>query len=94
MAPRQRPLALVARCRRAPVPTAPHPADLRPVGLGTVRVNGELWSARSLSGPVEAGAWVRIEQLDGLKVRQNSIGATVFLHEVLRQNGNVVLTFA
>ncbi|MFN0062649.1 MAG: NfeD family protein [Myxococcaceae bacterium] len=43
-------------------------------GFGAVRVNGELWSARSLSGPIEVGAWVRIEDRDGLKllVRQQA----------------------
>jgi membrane protein implicated in regulation of membrane protease activity len=44
-------------------------------GFGTVRINGELWSARSLSGPLESGEWVRIEQVDGLKllVRRHEI---------------------
>ena len=37
-------------------------------GYGTVRVNGELWAARSLTGPVADGTWVRIEQVDGLKL--------------------------
>jgi membrane protein implicated in regulation of membrane protease activity len=35
---------------------------------GTVRINGELWSARSLTGPVVAGEPVVVERLDGLKL--------------------------
>ena len=37
-------------------------------GFGTVRINGELWTARSLSGEVQPGEYVRVEQLDGLKL--------------------------
>jgi len=37
-------------------------------GTGTVRINGELWSARSLDGAVEAGEVVKVEALDGLKL--------------------------
>lgn len=35
---------------------------------GTVRINGELWSARSLGGPVAEGELVIVEQVDGLKL--------------------------
>ncbi|MDY7230954.1 NfeD family protein [Hyalangium rubrum] len=35
---------------------------------GTVRINGELWMARSLSGPVAEGERVTVEQVDGLKL--------------------------
>lgn len=35
---------------------------------GTVRINGELWMARSLSGPVAEGERVVVEQIDGLKL--------------------------
>jgi membrane protein implicated in regulation of membrane protease activity len=35
---------------------------------GTVRINGELWTARSLSGPVAEGERVVVEQVDGLKL--------------------------
>lgn len=35
---------------------------------GTVRINGELWSARSLGGAVPAGALVIVEQVEGLKL--------------------------
>lgn len=35
---------------------------------GTVRINGELWTARSLSGPVPEGERVTVEQVEGLKL--------------------------
>lgn len=35
---------------------------------GTVRINGELWTARSLAGPVAVGERVTVEQVDGLKL--------------------------
>jgi membrane protein implicated in regulation of membrane protease activity len=35
---------------------------------GTVRINGELWTARSLSGQVAEGERVTVEQVDGLKL--------------------------
>lgn len=38
-----------------------------PLG-GTVRINGELWTARSLSGPVLEGELVTVEQVEGLKL--------------------------
>jgi membrane protein implicated in regulation of membrane protease activity len=35
---------------------------------GTVRINGELWSARPLGGPVAEGERVVVEQVEGLKL--------------------------
>lgn len=35
---------------------------------GTVRINGELWTARSLSGAVPEGERVTVEQVEGLKL--------------------------
>lgn len=35
---------------------------------GTVRINGELWSARPLGGPVAEGERVIVEQVQGLKL--------------------------
>jgi membrane protein implicated in regulation of membrane protease activity len=35
---------------------------------GTVRINGELWSARPLGGPVPEGERVIVEQVEGLKL--------------------------
>jgi membrane protein implicated in regulation of membrane protease activity len=35
---------------------------------GTVRINGELWSARALGGPVAEGERVIVEQVEGLKL--------------------------
>ncbi|MFY0523070.1 NfeD family protein [Archangium gephyra] len=35
---------------------------------GTVRINGELWSARSLGGGVATGELVVVEQVEGLKL--------------------------
>lgn len=42
---------------------------------GTVRIHGELWMARSLSGPVAEGERVVVEQIEGLKlwVRRPSV---------------------
>lgn len=37
-------------------------------GFGTVRINGELWTARSLEGAIAPGETVRIENLEGLKL--------------------------
>jgi len=37
-------------------------------GFGTVRINGELWTARSLEGAIAEGERVRIENLEGLKL--------------------------
>ncbi|MCU1450165.1 MAG: hypothetical protein JWP02_2335, partial [Acidimicrobiales bacterium] len=34
--------------------------------VGVVRVKGESWSARSLTGPVETGARVWVVNVDGL----------------------------
>ncbi|WP_256559638.1 NfeD family protein [Myxococcus dinghuensis] len=35
---------------------------------GTVRINGELWTARSLSGLIPEGERVTVEQIEGLKL--------------------------
>ncbi|MDC0707737.1 NfeD family protein [Stigmatella sp. ncwal1] len=35
---------------------------------GTVRINGELWAARSLSGTLGEGERVTVEQVEGLKL--------------------------
>lgn len=42
----------------------PIPGD----GFGTVRINCELWTARSLDGAITEGERVRIENLEGLKL--------------------------
>ncbi len=42
----------------------PIPGD----GFGTVRINGELWTARSLDGAITEGERVRVENLEGLKL--------------------------
>jgi membrane protein implicated in regulation of membrane protease activity len=49
---------------------------------GTVRINGELWTARSLSGPVSEGERVTVEQVDGLKlwVRRPSASLEISSH--------------
>jgi membrane protein implicated in regulation of membrane protease activity len=38
-------------------------------GNGTVRINGELWSARSMDGAISEGELVRVESVEGLKLR-------------------------
>jgi membrane protein implicated in regulation of membrane protease activity len=38
-------------------------------GSGTVRINGELWAARSVDGPVAAGELVEVASVDGLKLK-------------------------
>ena len=38
-------------------------------GTGTVRINGELWSARSVDGAIAAGETVKIDSVEGLKLR-------------------------
>ncbi|WP_224240839.1 NfeD family protein [Hyalangium gracile] len=50
---------------------------------GTVRINGELWTARSLSGPVAEGERVTVEQVDGLKlwVRRPSASLEIPAHK-------------
>lgn len=37
-------------------------------GFGTIRINGELWTARSLDGSIDEGEIVRVENLEGLKL--------------------------
>jgi membrane protein implicated in regulation of membrane protease activity len=50
---------------------------------GTVRINGELWMARSLAGPVAVGDHVTVEQVDGLKlwVRRPSASLEISEHK-------------
>ncbi|CAM3721553.1 NfeD family protein [Corallococcus sp. ZKHCc1 1396] len=49
---------------------------------GTVRINGELWMARSLSGPLPEGERVTVEQIEGLKLWVRRPSAS---HEVALQ---------
>jgi membrane protein implicated in regulation of membrane protease activity len=42
-------------------------SDLSPDGL--VRHGNELWKARSVQGPIESGAWVRIITISGLRAQ-------------------------
>ena len=39
------------------------------LGAGTVRINGELWSARSVDGAIGSGETVKIDSVEGLKLR-------------------------
>jgi membrane protein implicated in regulation of membrane protease activity len=57
---------------------------------GTVRINGELWMARSLSGPVSEGERVTVEQIEGLKlwVRRPSASPEVALQPARRKKEN------
>ena len=50
-------------------------------GSGTVRINGELWHARSVEGAIAPGSTVMIESIDGLKlkVRRNQTGPLVVM---------------
>ncbi|NNB90172.1 NfeD family protein [Corallococcus exiguus] len=54
---------------------------------GTVRINGELWMARSLSGPLPEGERVTVEQIEGLKlwVRRPSASNEVALQPARRK---------
>lgn len=58
---------------------------------GTVRINGELWMARSLSGPLPEGERVTVEQIEGLKlwVRRPSASHEVSLHQPQRKKETV-----
>ncbi len=38
-------------------------------GSGTVRINGELWHARSLEGDIAAGETVTVDSIEGLKLK-------------------------
>src|SRR5207302_3094190 len=38
-------------------------------GAGTVRVNGELWHARSVDGAIAPGEMVTIDSIEGLKLK-------------------------
>lgn len=44
---------------------------------GTVRINGELWTARSLSGAIPEGELVTVEQVEGLKLWVRRPSATL-----------------
>ncbi|RKH53770.1 NfeD family protein [Corallococcus llansteffanensis] len=59
---------------------------------GTVRINGELWMARSLSGPLPEGERVTVEQIEGLKlwVRRPSASHEVSLHQPQRKKKETV----
>ncbi|MFP2931724.1 NfeD family protein [Pyxidicoccus sp. 3LG] len=48
---------------------------------GTVRINGELWTARSLSGGVPEGERVTVEQVEGLKLWVRRPSATLSVPE-------------
>ncbi|RKH39897.1 NfeD family protein [Corallococcus sp. AB049A] len=54
---------------------------------GIVRINGELWMARSLSGPLPEGERVTVEQIEGLKlwVRRPSASPEVALQQPARR---------
>ncbi|MBZ4419878.1 NfeD family protein [Myxococcus sp. RHSTA-1-4] len=54
---------------------------------GTVRINGELWTARSLSGTVPEGERVTVEQVEGLKlwVRRPSASMSVPTRELKKE---------
>ncbi|RKH55858.1 NfeD family protein [Corallococcus aberystwythensis] len=58
---------------------------------GTVRINGELWMARSLSGPLPEGERVTVEQIEGLKlwVRRPSASHEVALQPARQKKENV-----
>jgi membrane protein implicated in regulation of membrane protease activity len=57
---------------------------------GTVRINGELWMARSLSGPLPEGERVTVEQIEGLKlwVRRPSASPEVALQPARHKKEN------
>jgi membrane-bound serine protease (ClpP class) len=65
LAARQRPFAAGEEAIVGKTGTVREP--LRPDGL--VFVDGALWQATSLSGPIEAGSRVRVVGIDGLKLR-------------------------
>jgi membrane protein implicated in regulation of membrane protease activity len=46
-------------------------------GSGTVRINGELWHARSMDGKMPAGSMVVVESVDGLKLMVRDAGRIV-----------------
>jgi len=39
------------------------------LGSGTVRINGELWAARSVDGAIAPGELVEVASIDGLKLK-------------------------
>ncbi|MFN7134786.1 MAG: NfeD family protein [Myxococcales bacterium] len=46
-------------------------------GTGVVRINGELWSAKSLTGTVDPGEQVVVEKVEGLKLHVRRPGQPV-----------------
>jgi membrane-bound serine protease (ClpP class) len=69
LAARQRPFAAGEESIVGKVGTVREP--LRPDGL--VFVDGALWQATSLSGPIEAGSQVRVVGIDGLRLRVSGV---------------------
>jgi membrane-bound serine protease (ClpP class) len=66
-------IRLANRARRMPAQTGVESligstGELRigSAGEGRIRLHGELWNARSLSGPLEPGERVRVVEIDGL----------------------------
>jgi membrane protein implicated in regulation of membrane protease activity len=52
-------------------------------GSGAVRINGELWQARSIDGPISVGEAVTVESVDGLKLkvrRRTAADAPIVVH--------------
>jgi membrane protein implicated in regulation of membrane protease activity len=56
---------------------------------GTVRINGELWTARSLGGAIPAGERVVVEQVEGLKlwVRRPAASQEVLSNQLEKKEG-------
>jgi membrane protein implicated in regulation of membrane protease activity len=46
-------------------------------GNGTVRINGELWHAKSVDGPMPVGSTVVVESVEGLKLKVRDPGRLV-----------------
>jgi membrane-bound ClpP family serine protease len=86
--------AALRQARRRPgVPVSPGPhgasgtavTPLAPVGV--VRVAGETWTARSLSGPLPAGAPVHVVRIDGVRLDVWSEAGCVPDHHSLEHPG-------
>jgi membrane-bound serine protease (ClpP class) len=45
--------------------------DLKPDGQ--VKVHGEIWNATSLEGPIRKGTWVKVEELDNLRLKVRTL---------------------
>lgn len=56
---------------------------------GTVRINGELWTARSLSGAIPPGELVTVEQVEGLKLWVRRPSATMSVPEAEQKQEKV-----